>query len=185
MQAIPWPRPFAMPDVPACGGIGGKTACRRPRVRYRLLGGGFSLIEVGVCLALIAVLAAYAIPSYRAQMMRGYRVDAVSALYRAAAAVEQEQSDAATGEGMTLLPAELAQAPVSGQAIYRLTLLAPTSDNGGYALEARPLERGPMQADSACGVFILDATGQRANQVGDTLTTDRVEACWDGRGALP
>jgi type IV pilus assembly protein PilE len=162
--------PFTLSDFPLC------------RV---MAAGGFSLIEVGVCLALIAILAAFAIPSYRAQLMRAYRVDAVSALYHAAQAVEQAQSDAAPGESIATLPAELAQAPPSGRAIYRLTLVGPTSANGGYALEARPLDKGPMQADSACGVFILDATGQRANQVGGVSTTERVGPCWDGLGALP
>lgn len=147
--------------------------------------GGLGLSEVVICLAIIALLAAYAMPGYRTQLMRGYRVDAVSALYRAANYIEQKQADAAPGDDFAALPADLAQAPQSGPAVYRLTVAAADADNGGYAIEAHPVDNGLMKADSACGVFVLDATGQRANQVDGGVTTERVDACWDGRGQAP
>jgi len=91
--------------------------------------------------------------------------------------------DAAPGAAPTL-PAGLAQAPQSGQAIYALVALA-DADTGGYALEARPLDDGPMGADSDCGVFVLDADGLRANRIDGTLNRERVDSCWDGRRSLP
>ena len=145
--------------------------------------GGLGLAEVLICLAMIALLAAYGMPGYRTQIMRAYRVDAVTALYRAAHYIEQRQLDGAP-DGPAVLPAGLAQAPASGQAVYRLTVAAADADNGGYAIEADPLENGPMRADSACGGFILDATGQRANRFEGGVSSKRVDACWEGRRQL-
>lgn len=155
---------------PACG------------VRSRWAAQGLGLAEVAICLAIIAVLAAYAIPSYRAHLMRGYRVDAVSALYRAAHYLEQQQADGQSSSGPVSLPAGLAQTPQSGQPVYRLSVFAADADNGGYAVEASPLESGPMRADRMCGGFILDASGRRANRVEGTVVTETVAACWEGRG---
>jgi len=169
---------------PGSFSLRGCSACARiwaRRDRYD----GLGLAEVLICLAIIALLAAYTMPSYRAQIMRAYRVDAVTALYRAAHYIEQQQLDAAPGDERVVLPAGLAQAPASGQAVYRLTVAAADADNGGYAIEADPLENGPMRADSACGGFILDASGRRANRLAGGLSggvsSERVDACWEGR----
>jgi len=151
----------------------GVVAWRRER--------GMGLAEVMICLAIVAVLTAYAMPSYRSHLMRAYRVDAVSALYRAAHFIEQQTADGGMTPPAPSLPNEFAQAPPAGIAIYRVTLASAAVDDGDYALEAMPLPDGPMQAD-ACGTFVLDASGQRANRIDGALQTERVGVCWDGRG---
>jgi len=190
MYRLPQPISMSVYDAPVCcaaypGSFPYRRCCACARVRpWHNRDGGLGLAEVLICLAMIALLAAYAMPSYRTQVMRGYRVDAVTALYRAAHYIEQQQLDAAPSDDLVVLPADLAQAPLSGQAIYRLTVAAADADNGGYALEADPLEDGPMRADSACGGFILDASGQRANRLEGGISSERVDACWEGRRQL-
>jgi len=142
---------------------------------------GVSLLEMAVCLAILAILATYAMPSYQAERMRAYRADAVAALYRAAHDIETRAADGEWQEGSATLSPDLAQAPPGANAVYTLSLAPATADNGGYTLEATPVPDGVMQGDvPLCGDFVLDATGHRANRIDGAVRDDRVAVCWDG-----
>ncbi|WP_322049125.1 type IV pilin protein [Paraburkholderia sp. J67] len=133
----------------------------------------FTLLEMMIALAAAAIVAAFALPAWRGQIARGHRIDAVAALYRAAQYVD------AQGVSVTALPAGFDQAPPSGSAVYRLTLLAGDESNGGYAISATPVETGPMR-DDPCGAFVLDATGVRSNDAtGTSVPASR--DCWKDR----
>ncbi|WP_459717602.1 type IV pilin protein [Paraburkholderia sp. 2C] len=141
--------------------------------------GAFTLLELVIAIAIVAVLAAFALPSYRSQVARGHRTDAASALYRAAQYVESAPHNG----GPSTLPPGFDQAPQSGTPVYRLQMLAADDANGGYRLEATPIDTGPMR-DDPCGTFALDATGLRANRMssgkGDMSSADMAR-CWNGR----
>lgn len=141
----------------------------------RLHTSAFTLLELTIALAVAATLAAFAVPSYRHHVARTHRLDAASALYRAAQFVESAASD-----GIAALPPGLDQAPQSGSPIYRLRILPASDVNGGYSIEASPDESGPMR-DDPCGVFTLDATGQRGNRNGTTGSTPASAECWSTR----
>ncbi|MDN7671569.1 prepilin-type N-terminal cleavage/methylation domain-containing protein [Burkholderia oklahomensis] len=136
---------------------------------------GFTLIEVVVALAIVGVLAAFAVPSYRGHVERGHRLSAMAALYRAAQYVEAfgEVPPAALPEGMS-------RAPDSGTAVYALRI---TFDDarGGYALEASPTVDGAMRDDN-CGVYVLHADGTRENRAAGHAAlnghTPNADACW-------
>ncbi|MCC8391881.1 prepilin-type N-terminal cleavage/methylation domain-containing protein [Paraburkholderia sp. MMS20-SJTR3] len=134
----------------------------------------FTLLELVIVLAIAATLAAFAIPSYRSHIARAHRIDAASALYRAAQFVEGAPSDSAT----TTLPTGLDQAPHFGTAVYRLRVLSADDTNGGYAIEATPAQDGPMR-DDACGTFTLDATGSRSNRNDGGGSTPANSECWN------
>ena len=70
------------------------------------------------------------------------------------------------------------QAPQFGAAVYRLRVLQADDSNGGYSIEAAPSETGPMR-DDPCGVFTLDATGQRGNRNGANGVTPASGECWN------
>jgi type IV pilus assembly protein PilE len=157
-------------------------AHRLARHRHR----GLSLPELAICMAIVAAIAAYAMPSYRAYLMRAYRADGVSAAYRVLHHLERSQRDARAGDGATQAPAErlppeLAQSPQSGAAAYRLAVLPADAENGGYTVQASPSESGPMRDDVDCGDYLLDATGRRANRIAAGVTTQHVARCWEGR----
>ncbi|SDQ30302.1 type IV pilus assembly protein PilE [Paraburkholderia fungorum] len=118
----------------------------------------FTLLELMITLAIAATLAVFAVPAYRSHIARTHRIDAASALYRAAQFIEGAASD-----GVPTLPPGLDQAPQFGVSIYRLRVLPADDTNGGYSIEATPAESGPMR-DDACGTFTLDATGLRGNR---------------------
>ncbi|WP_233847456.1 type IV pilin protein [Paraburkholderia sp. HD33-4] len=133
----------------------------------------FTLLELVIALAIAATLAAFAIPSYRSHIARTHRVDAASALYRAAQFVEGAASD-----GVPPLPPGIDQAPQFGAPVYRVRVLPVDDTNGGYSIEAAPVETGPMREDP-CGTFTLDATGQRGNRNDASGTTLTSSECWN------
>jgi type IV pilus assembly protein PilE len=125
-----------------------------------------------ITLGVAAIIAVFAMPAYRVHMAKGHRIDAATALYRAAQYVESARSLGA-GEAGAWLPAGFDQAPANGTPVYRLRLLAESETNGGYSLEAEP-----VQAGDACGIFSLDATGARPNRLDEALAPSTVAAWW-------
>ena len=121
----------------------------------------FTLLELVIALAIAAILAVYAVPSYRSHVARSHRVDAASALYRAAQFIEAGAPGDRARYPLDSIRRRLSERPSTG-----LRALPADDANGGYAVEARPVESGPMR-DDACGTFILDATGLRANRAAD------------------
>jgi type IV pilus assembly protein PilE len=136
------------------------------------------LLEIVTVVAIIAVLAAYAVPAYVVAVARGHRVAAVFALQRAVQFVESDAGRLGSGVP-TALPAGHDQAPGDGPAIYRLRVVPANATNGGYAIEAHPVADGPMR-DDRCGVFILDAAGRRGNR-SRMQDAQRAVDCWTGR----
>jgi type IV pilus assembly protein PilE len=145
--------------------------------------GAFTLLELVIALAIVAILAVFAVPSYHSHVARSHRIDAASALYRAAQFVEAGTSADASqnaNAGVSPLPAGLDQAPPFGTAVYRLRALPADASNGGYAIEARPIESGPMR-DDMCGVFVIDVTGSRTNRAMDGPAVNDPQTCWNAR----
>ena len=135
----------------------------------------FTLLELVIALAAVAIVAAFALPGWHAQIARGHRIDAVAALYRAAQFVDAQTASMAT------LPAGLDQAPATGRPVYRLRLMSADESNGGYAIAAEPDDAGPMR-DDACGAFLLDATGARSNQAAGGIVAETItQMCWKDR----
>lgn len=131
---------------------------------------GFSLVEMLIVLAMVAILGAVALPLYDAHMRRARRAEARAALLQAAHRLEREAT--ATGAYPAgELPVSLATA-AGGQ--YRITRLPPASEEDGalrFSLRAIPLG---AQARDECGTFTLNSTGERG------LVDNRapVAVCW-------
>jgi type IV pilus assembly protein PilE len=137
-------------------------------------GWGFTLLELVIALAIAAIIAAFALPSYRAQIARGHRTDAIAAIYRAAQFIDSTSPDT------DRLPAGLDQAPQSSTPVYQLSVSRGNETDGGYTIDARPVESGPMR-DDPCGVFRLEATGTRTNVAPSGTAVPASGECWRDR----
>ncbi|WP_448683151.1 type IV pilin protein [Pseudomonas nicosulfuronedens] len=125
--------------------------------------GGFTLVELMVCLTLIGVLLGVALPTYREHIQRVRRVDAQKSLVELAQFLERFYTSRGTYIGATL---PFDQSPRdAGRAYYRLGF-ASGPDASGYVLQAEPL--GAITED-ACGVLTLASSGLRG------AATER---CW-------
>jgi type IV pilus assembly protein PilE len=151
------------------------------------LGKGFSLLELMIALGVAAIVAMFAIPSYRMHVAKAHRLDAVAALMRAVQFVETARLTRLPGAGASgesvALPAGLDRTPSAGAAIYALAVLPESATNGGYTIEAAPIASGAMQ-DDACGIFAIDATGVRSNRTNANAPLEAAQSasCWAGKG---
>jgi type IV pilus assembly protein PilE len=131
---------------------------------------GFTLIELLCALTIVAILACYALPTYREYTVRAQRLEAALALRRGAQYLEVTRliraavsNRGSAGDALTLsdgLPDEMTVVPAGVQRpLYRIVVHEEGSF--GTTLEAAPVSGAAMERDR-CGVFILDETGHES-----------------------
>lgn len=130
---------------------------------------GFTLIELMIAVAIVAILAAIAIPSYQESSAKSKRSDAQGALMGFASAMERHYTqnntyeEAATGGNDTGAPAASLypnQSPIDGSTkYYDLKISAAASDS--YTLTATPIAGGSMAGDR-CGTLSLTSAGVKS-----------------------
>ena len=141
---------------------------------------GFSLTELLVALAILALLAAAAVPLFNRELQQSRRVDATGALLRIAVAQERFFFE----NGRYAGAAELAAPSPGGLGIaatergyYTLELHAPGGDpDSGYRARAVALPGGVQGGDEECRAFSLDSSGRRDAETAGGQ--DSSQACW-------
>lgn len=131
---------------------------------------GFTLIEVMITLAIVGILVAIALPSYREHMARSKRAEAQGTLLEAAQYMQRFYS--ANDAFTTTLPAALLSVPRDGSTSANYTLSAATTTTT-FTLTAT-LQAGSSMAGDKCGSFVLSSIGTRSNSGGTASPRD----CW-------
>jgi type IV pilus assembly protein PilE len=119
---------------------------------------GFTLIEIMVAVAILAIITAVAFPAYQAQGLKSKRADGIAMLMDVAGKQERYMVDhSAYTSDMTLLG--YAASPVASQKGYYNVSAVLSNGNLSYTLTATAQAN---QAADVCGNLILSSTGQRS-----------------------
>ncbi len=137
---------------------------------------GFTLIELMIALAILAITSAIATSSYRNYLRRGHRSEAVQALL--AAAVEQEKFHLANGRYGNRLDAVAGEDPPGLPVASRTTgghyaLAVATATAAEYRMVASAAGPG---TDPECSSLSIDESGRRA--AADGGGADSTARCW-------
>jgi len=142
---------------------------------------GFTLIELAVVAALIAILATLSIPAYRNQVQRAHRTEARAALLGLATAEEKFYLQCNTyttaldpAGPTTCAPARLAFANVSEHGSYTLDVQG--ADTETWNASATAVPGRPQFDDVRCRVFRLNAEGVRSAVTAGGEASD--QECW-------
>jgi type IV pilus assembly protein PilE len=148
---------------------------------------GFTLIELMITLAVLAIVVAIAIPSYQSYMMKTRRADAKLALTQAAQILERYH----TNNNGSYVGATFGPPPVPGDLFieccpprrsddpadtlqdYQLAFtVGPTAQT--FTITATPIAGRRQEDDDFCTSFSIDQAGRR------TATSNRdFDRCWE------
>lgn len=140
---------------------------------------GFTLMELMIAVAIVGILAAIALPSYREYVLRGNRAVAKAMLSELTSRQESFRSDrkryatSLTELGYAADTAfldreQVMRAADGDQVIYSVTL--EDAANLSYTVAATPVNN--QTADTRCGKLTLSSTGVR------TASGSAADTCW-------
>ncbi len=149
-----------MPLRTNCPESPGPSGHRGPRQRSA----GFTLIELMIALAIVAVLVAVAVPSYREHVRKSSRAEAQA--YMMAVETRQQQFLVDTRAYAATLAALGVSVPANVEAAYTLNMPTPTAVPPAYTLTLAPRTR---QSGERCGTLSINSAGTK---------TAAVAGCW-------
>ena len=139
---------------------------------------GFTLIELMVTVAIVAIITAVALPSYQNSVIKSRRADAMAGI----AAIQQSQ-ERWRGNNQSY-STSLTELRVTAPALYGLTITAPTTDvmtlARGYIVTARA--QGAQARDQECARMSVRMFEGNLSYAGcadcDTFTYTSSQTCF-------
>lgn len=125
---------------------------------------GFTLIELMVVVAIIAIFAAIAIPSYSKYIVASHRTEAQAAMLNLAQFLESKYNASFSYPAVADIPTAL-KSPANVTTYYTLSVNVANSSQT-YTITATPTN---VQSDSVCGTLTLKEDGTK---------TPSTSGCW-------
>lgn len=149
-----------------------KTFNLAPTHRGRRFSRGVTLIELLTVVAVIAILASVAVPSYRRYLIRAQRTEAKVALLQLQTAQEKfyMQNNAFTDKIADAPPAGLGIPNSTETGKYAVTVVVTGQT---YVATADPTTTGGQKDDKDCAAFTITEKGVRG-----VTGTKPVQTCW-------
>lgn len=127
---------------------------------------GFTLIELMIVVAVVAILSAIALPAYQQYVLRAQRAEARAAILKADGWLERfygenNRYNNGSANGNNLFTAAFGNVPATGAARYTISL---TVDTSSYTITATPA--GSMENDY-CGAYTKTNSGVLASATSD------------------
>ena len=126
--------------------------------------GGFTIIELMITVAVVAILVAIALPAYQGYLQRSARAEAKAALLENAGFLERNFSETykyhqdSNGDDLVL---PVLRVPRDGGApMYAITLDSAATTTSTFRIVAAPVP-GSAAAQDACGSLTLNQLGQK------------------------
>ncbi|MCF7990561.1 MAG: type IV pilin protein [Thiohalocapsa sp.] len=143
----------------------------RPPVRRHVR--GFTLIELLVVVAILGILVSIAVPSYRLQMIKAHRAEAINALMDVASRQERFYNDNRTYTTDMAALGFAADPLITAGGYYSVDAVA--GDSGiGTSYVATATRRAGQTADGICGNFKINSEGRTWIASGSASAED----CW-------
>ena len=134
---------------------------------------GFTYLEIMTAVAIAALLAAVAIPSYMTAVRKNNRTDAFSALAKIASGQELFYNNQAAPRSYTDNFDDLSMAAVSEGGHYDLSVVACAGSSLAqcYVATATARSTSPQYKDTGCTTLTLDSRGWKGS-------SPSTEGCW-------
>jgi type IV pilus assembly protein PilE len=144
--------------------VGTKMSCLQIRIRRAL---AFSLIELLITIAVVAILVAIAVPSYRSFIVRANRTEGIDAVLASIVCQERIYSRVNAYDAT-----ECAGATANG--LYVVTI-ATQNSNQNITITATPQA---AQVNDGCGVLALNEKGIKKASGSSGVAAEK---CWAGK----
>ena len=128
---------------------------------------GFTLIEVMITVAIVAILASVALPSYRSYVLRSHRAEAMQVLAEGQAVLERCYAQSFAYNA----PCSSAPTSPTPQGFYTIVL---TNTATTYTLTATA--NGMQAKDTQCATMSIDQANQK---IGKDSSSNTQSACWN------